>query len=218
MIINNSSNNNTNNYYYLKDLKLNKNLNCKHLYQIFKSNREIFMVLKKILYKLNVYKKVNTTLNYENKIQFCPQILFDSFYHGDSAETFHSKCDYIHSTLTLIETSIGHRFGGYAYEYFENPDNYFDKKDDLSFVFSLDKMKIYDVIKGKYAISCDKKYGPYFRDDHICIVDKFLSNESGTSIKGKVYLTTKNYELNFGKKYFYVKRLQVFQIKVKEKE
>ena len=76
-------------------------------------------------------------------------------------------------------------------------------------------MRIYDVIKGKYAISCDKNYGPYFRDDQICIVDEFFSNESGTCIKGKGFNTTKNYELNSGKKYFYIKRLQVFQIKIK---
>lgn len=77
-------------------------------------------------------------------------------------------------------------------------------------------MRIYDVIKGKYAISCDKKYGPYFRDDQICVVDEFFSNESGTCIKGKGFNTTKNYELNFGKKYFKIKRLQVFQVKIKK--
>ena len=98
---------------------------------------------------------------------------------------------------------------------FESPKEYFDKKDDWSFIISLDKKKTYDVIRGKYAISCDKNYGPYFRDDHICIVDEFFTKESGTCIKGKGFNTSKNYELNSGKKYFTVKRLQVFQIKIK---
>ena len=77
-------------------------------------------------------------------------------------------------------------------------------------------MKTYDVMRDKHAISCDKNYGPYFRDDHICVVDKFLSNQSGTCIKGKNFNTSKNYELNLGRKYFYIKRLQVFQIKIKK--
>ena len=215
---NNSNNNdiiNNGDYYLLKDLKLNKNLVCKGLYKIFKSNDEIYMVLNKILYKLSKNKKNYNLPNYENKLQFNVQLLFDSSHHGDSAAEFHNKCDYKNNTITLIETDFGHRFGGYAFECFESPEKYFDKKDNLSFVFSLDKMKIYDVIKGKYAISCDKNYGPYFRDDHICIVDKFFTKESGTCIKGKVYNTTKNYELNSGKKYFYIKRLQVFHVKIK---
>ena len=213
--VNNGDYNNNNNYYFLKDLKLNKNINCKGLYKIFKTNEEIYMVLNKILYKLSKNKKNYNVPNYENKLQFTAQLLFDSSYHGDSAEDFHAKCDYKNSTITLVETKSGHRFGGYAYESFESPEKYFDKKDNLSFVFSLDKMKIYDICKGKDAISCDKNYGPYFRDDHICIVDNFFTKESGTCIKGKVYNTTKNYELNFGKKYFIVKRLQVFHIKIK---
>ena len=75
--------------------------------------------------------------------------LFDSDINGDSAYAFHNNCDCKFSTISLIETSSGHRFGGYCYECFESPKEYFDKKDDLSFVFSLDKKKTYDVIRGK---------------------------------------------------------------------
>ena len=217
----NESANNTNesisgdNYYFLRDIKSKKPIKCKGLFEIIHSNEELFVIVNKILYKLYKYKKIYNIANYENKLQFTILNLFDSNYHGDSASEFHNRCDFKHNTISIIETTTGHRFGGYASEYFESPNEYFDKKDNLSFVFSLDKMKIYDVIKGKYAISCDKNYGPYFRDDHICIVDEFLSKESGTCIKGKGFNTTKNYELNSGKKYFTIKRLQVFQIKVR---
>ena len=203
-----------NNYYYLRDIK-SKKIKCKGLFEIIHSSDELHLIVNKILYKLNKYKKVYNIANYENKLQFSLINLFDSSANGDRASEFHSKCDYKYNTISLIETTNGHRFGGYTSECFESPNDYFDKKDNLSFVFSLDKMRIYDVIKGKYAISCDKNYGPYFRDDHICIVDEFLTKESGTCIKGKGFNTTKNYELNSGKKYFIIKRLQVFQIKIK---
>ena len=203
------------NYYFLKDIKTKKITKVKGLYDIFHSPEELFMIVNRILYKFYKYKKNSNTLNYENKLNFCILSIFDSSIHGDSASTFHSMCDYKYNTISIIETKSGHRFGGYTSECFESPEDYFDKKDNLSFVFSLDKNKIYDVIKGKYAISCDKNYGPYFRDDQICIVDEFFSNESGTCIKGKGFNTSKNYELNSGKKYFTVKRLQVFQIKIK---
>ena len=213
--INDLSNNNDN-YYFLKDIKSKKIIKCKGLYEIIHSPEELFLIINKILYKLYKYKKIYNISNYENKLQFTIVNLFDSSLHGDSAYEFHNRCDFQYNTISLIETTTGHRFGGYTSECFESPNNYFDKKDNLSFVFSLDKMKIYDVIKGKYAISCDKNYGPYFRDDHICIVDEFLTKESGTCIKGKGFNTTKNYELNSGKKYFTIKRLQVFQIKIKK--
>ena len=203
------------NYYFLRDIKSRK-IKCKGLFEIIHSTDELYLIINKILYKLNKYKKNFNIPNYDNKLQFSIIILFDSSFNGDSASEFHEKCDGICNTISLIETTSGHRFGGYTSECFESPNEYFDKKDNLSFVFSLDKMKIYDVIKGKYAISCDKNYGPYFRDDHICIVDEFFTKESGTCIKGKGFNTTKNYELNSGKKYFTIKRLQVFQIKVKK--
>jgi len=220
-ISNNNINNNNDslindNYYFLRDIKTKKLIKCKGLYEIIRSPDELYMIVNKILFKLNKYKKSYNISNYENKLQFSIQNLFDSSTHGDSAYEFHAKCDFKYHTISVIETTNGHRFGGYTSECFESPTDYFDKKDNLSFVFSLDKMKIYDVIKGKYAISCDKNYGPYFRDDHICIVDEFLSKESGTCIKGKGFNTTKNYELNSGKKYFTIKRLQVFQIRIKK--
>ena len=204
------------NYNILKDIKAKRINKVKGLYDIINSPDELYMIVNKILYKYCKYKKNNNTINYENKYSFFFINLFDSSIHGDSAEAFHNRCDYKFNTISLIETNSGHRFGGYTSECFESPNNYFDKKDNLSFVFSLDKMRTYDVIKGKYAISCDKGYGPYFRDDHICIVDEFFSKESGTCIKGKGFSTLKNYELNSGKKYFTVKRLQVFQIKIKK--
>ena len=203
-----------NNYYYLRDIK-SKKIKCKGLFEIIHSPDELHLIINKILYKLYKYKKAYNIANYENKLQFSLLNLFDSSVNGDRASEFHSKCDYKYNTISLIETTNGHRFGGYTSECFESPNDYFDKKDNLSFVFSFDKMRIYEVIKGKYAISCDKNYGPYFRDDHICIVDEFFTKESGTCIKGKGFNTTKNYELNSGKKYFIIKRLQVFQIKIK---
>ena len=213
--IHNNDSSNNDNYFFLRDIKSKKLVKCKGLFEIIHTSDELFLIINKILYKLNKYKKNYNNVNYENKLQFSIIILFDSSLNGDSAYEFHKKCDLKYNTISIIETTSGHRFGGYTSECFESPNEYFDKKDNLSFVFSLDKMKIYDVIKGKYAISCDKNYGPYFRDDHICIVDEFLTKESGTCIKGKGFNTTKNYELNSGKKYFTIKRLQVFQIKIR---
>ena len=212
----NNDNNDNMNYYELRDIKTKKINKIKGLYEIIHTPDELYMIINKILYKYNKYKKNSTIPNYQNYLQFCILNLFDSSSNGDSAFTFHNLCDYKKNTISLVETTSGHRFGGYTSECFESPNLYFDKKDNLSFVFSLDKMRIYDVIKGKYAISCDKNYGPYFRDDQICVVDEFFSNESGTCIKGKGFNTTKNYELNFGKKYFKIKRLQVFQVKIKK--
>ena len=218
----NTNSNNTNNsinngieedYYFLDELKHKHNIKCKNLFEIIQSKDEFIMIINKILSKYKTKNNISSSY----KLLFHLKLLYDSDINGDTAKAFHNKCDYKENTISLILTKDLHRFGGYTKEYFESPENnYFDKKDNSAFVFSLDKMKTYDVMKDKYAISCDKNYGPYFRDDHICVVDKFLSNQSGTCIKGKNFSTNKNYELNLGRKYFYIKRLQVFQIKIKK--
>lgn len=197
----------------------------KNLYAILKNKEELLFVLENVVRKTKreMRKKMLkndddyvTEEDIDKNLRISAVLLFDSQTDGDRAKTFHEKCDYKRCTLTVLETNKDQRFGGYTNEYFESPDEWFDKEDSNAFVFSLTNKKIYNVLKNSPAISCDKEYGPYFRDDHICIVDKFLSNESGTCSKGKNFNTTRNYELNGGKKFFIVKRLQVFKFKIND--
>ena len=133
--IHNNDSSNNDNYFFLRDIKSKKLVKCKGLFEIIHTSDELFLIINKILYKLNKYKKNYNNVNYENKLQFSIIILFDSSLNGDSAYEFHKKCDLKYNTISIIETTSGHRFGGYTSECFESPNEYFDKKDNLSLFF-----------------------------------------------------------------------------------
>lgn len=62
--------------------------------------------------------------------------------------------------MVLVETDKGKRFGGYTSNSWEG--KCIEKPDEEAFVFSLNKMKIYEIIPGENAIGCYPKFGPVF--------------------------------------------------------
>ena len=85
--------------------------------------------------------------------------LYQATVHGDSANSFHSKCDGIPNTLVIIKSAGNRRFGGFTTKTWSSEDNYNYETDKNAFLFSLDKQKIYPY-KGKeiYYSGEDKKY------------------------------------------------------------
>ena len=85
--------------------------------------------------------------------------LYQATVHGDSANSFHSKCDEIPNTLVIIKSAGNRRFGGFTTKTWSSEDNYNYETDKNAFLFSLDKQKIYPY-KGKeiYYSGEDKKY------------------------------------------------------------
>ena len=88
--------------------------------------------------------------------------LYQATEDGDDAAIFHSKCDNISSTLTVIKSKGNRRFGGFTRQAWDKFSGF--KKDENAFLFSLDKKKIYKIKSGKegYAIWSGNNYGPIF--------------------------------------------------------
>ena len=137
-------------------------------------------------------------------------LLYKAKVDSDKAEAFHSKCDFARSTLVLIKSANGKRFGGYTSCDWRG--NNIEKKDENAFVFSLDKMKIYDIIPGEDAIGCYPKYGPVFLGCQIRIFDEFFTNGGTTFEKGLNYNTEEDFELTGGLKKFDVKDIEVYSV------
>ena len=74
---------------------------------------------------------------------------------------FHQKCDGIGPTISIIQTIKGYKFGGYADKNWSKEGGWI-KDDENAFVFSLNHMKIYNPIKGKYKYYFGENYGPIF--------------------------------------------------------
>ncbi len=145
-----------------------------------------------------------------NKKNIKYKIIFRSNIDGDLASTFHKKCDKIKNTLILIKASGNKRFGGFTSETWEGND--INKKDDKSFIFSIDKMKIYDVIEGEDAINCNQDLGPVFIGQ-IKLLDKFFTQGGTTNKKGIGFKTNEDFEITDGAEKFGVQEVEVYQVR-----
>lgn len=138
-------------------------------------------------------------------------LLYKATRDGDDAEIFHAKVGDTRNNITLIKTNQGVRFGGYTSQSWDGINIF--KEDDSAFVFSLTKLKTYDVNQKESAIWCYPNYGPVFGGYQIDIFDRCLTRDlSKTGKRGLGYDTNEDYELNNGEKNFVVDEMEVYGI------
>ena len=89
-------------------------------------------------------------------------LLFKMSRDGSNCSDFHRTCDNKGKTLTIIETDNGYKFGGFTPLDWENSNPYKEKKDDLTFLFSINQMKKFNKKKDGRSIYCNANYGPCF--------------------------------------------------------
>ena len=145
-----------------------------------------------------------------NKKNIKYKLVYRASTDGDACTTFHDKCDQYQNTLILIQASGNKRFGGFTTQTWEGED--VNKKDKNCFIFSIDKMKIYDIIEGQDAINCNQDLGPIFIDQ-IKLLDKFFTQGGTTNKKGQTFQTLEDFEITGGAEKFGVKELEVYQVK-----
>jgi len=86
--------------------------------------------------------------------------LYQATVDGGDVSIFHAKCDNIPNTLIIYKSEGNRRFGGFTSNIWDTELIF--KSDNNSFLFSLDKNKIYSYIKNSHAIFCCGSYGPSF--------------------------------------------------------
>ena len=151
--------------------------------------------------------KISKILN--KKIKF--KLLYKASKDGDAASTFHEKCDNIENTLILIHASGKKRFGGFTTQTWDG--NNVNKKDKNSFIFSIDKNKIYDIKNDQFAIGCYPEFGPIFMGCQIRLLDHFFTQGGTTFYKDVIFKTTEDFELTGGAQKFGVIDLEVYEVK-----
>ena len=169
-------------------------------------NGILYGIIKKYSEIEKVVAKIQSILHKGAKFT----IVYKASELGDRAMTFHQQCDNIDISLVLIETEKGVRFGGFTTKSWKG--NCVQKIDNDAFVFSIDKNKIYDVIKNEMAIGCYPKFGPVFFGCQIRVYDNFFNKNSTTCHKKLNFKTNEDYELNNGEQYFTVKDIEVYSI------
>ena len=171
--------------------------------KIIKKNEELNLISDRIK---------NTELLKNKKIKY--KLLYRGTRDGMNPSSFHQKCNSIPQTVSIVQTTKGYKFGGYAEKTWENHNGIWIK-DDKSFVFSIDHMKIYNHVQGTDAILHNNNFGPSF---YYCIHLKkdFSNNENYTYDKNSAnqYFSgfNRDYELNDGEQYFSLAEIEVFQV------
>ena len=142
------------------------------------------------------------------------KLIFRGTEDGKNSTDFHRKCDGIGKTISIIKTIKGYKFGGYAEKPWKSEGSWI-YDDEKAFVFSLNNMKIYNAVYGKYKYYWGKNFGPNFYSFWPCsnmfaksgnnVLDKNNSNQYFSGFSS-------DYELNGGEKNFITQELEVFQI------
>ena len=176
---------------------------------LFEDKAQQISVKGDIIHSTEELELITRKINKANK-KITLNLLYKATVDSDKATAFHDKCDHAQSSLVLVETDKGKRFGGFTTCSWAGDCE--EKKDEDAFVFSLDKMMIYENIPNEDAIGCYPKFGPIFLGCQIRIYDNAFSKGGTTFEKGLNYYTEEDYELTGGERCFNVKEIEVYEV------
>ena len=162
-----------------------------------------------IIHNLNELEMLTRKINKSNN-KIILNLLYKATADSDNASAFHQKCVKAESTLVLVESDKGKRFGGFTSKNWRG--DCVEKKDSEAFVFSLDTMKIYDIIEGEDAIGCYPQCGPVFMGCQIRIFDNAFKKGGTTFERNVNYETEEDFELAGGERAFGVKEIEVYEV------
>ena len=173
------------------------------------NNNEEIEEKGEIIHNMKELELITNKINREQK-KITINLLYKASVDGDKSSIFHEKCDQAQSTIVLVETDKGKRFGGFTKQSWAG--NCEDKNDSDAFIFSLDKMETYDNIPGDEAIGCYPKFGPIFLGCQIKIFDNALTKGGTTFEKELNFNTKEDYELTGGERVFQIKDIEVYEV------
>ena len=207
--LNNDLNFNKNNKKFILENDLLKS-------QIIQKKEQIDLLIES-LEKINKNRDIEEEENESNTI--CKiHLLYLATDDGSSSFMFHEKCDGKKNLLIIIHTDANIIFGGFTKKSFDSKK--INKKADRnSFIFNLNKLKVYKGIVGRIdgnyiepGILSQKKNGPCFLNDAIFIGNNLLGDIGHVGEKQCGYDTKTDYEINNGDKFFKAKEIEIYQV------
>ena len=136
-----------------------------------------------------------------NKDIISTELLYRCSKDGDDKAIFHQKCDGIPNTLVIGKSTSNKIFGGFTSQTWDQKSK--TKNDNNAFIFQLNQMKIYYVIKGKGGIFCADHDGPTFGNHNhfsLCFQDHGGKSLSGGN-KEDSYSEYRSYETSNKQEY-----------------
>ena len=159
--------------------------------------------------KLKEWISINGKIN---KINF----LYRATEDGDTSKIFFDKCGNKGPTISLIKTKKGRRFGGFSKIEWKDDYGNIRLKDNNAFLFSLDNMKKYNILKPEVAIGCYPNgdclvYGNNGDAKGLFLSTTFLKFPSTENHSNRVYDVSSDFCLS-GEYEFLVEEVEVYQI------
>ena len=117
-------------------------------------------------------------------------------------------------TLILIKTNAGFKFGGYTTNTWTNTNGY--KKDELAFLFSIDKKKKYLIKKEQInnAIYTSSSYFAFGNGFDFYVQDQIKTSNSHYSNFPSAYLGGDRYELTGGQYNYLISECEVYHVEI----
>ena len=145
-------------------------------------------------------------------------LLYRATRDGDNHKSFYDKCSNKGPTLSLIKTKSGRRFGGFSFVEWSDKIGMKRLKDINAFLYSLDNMEKYNILKPELAVCCYSNHSSFLTYGNnadscgIFLYDNFLQKKNGNeNHKSRVYNVTSDYCLS-GENCFNVEEVEVFNV------
>jgi len=141
-------------------------------------------------------KMINDWIDPYGEKNITCELLFRTSVNGDSASTFHQKCDGKGATITFIKTTNGKRIGGFTMIPWTNAGGTY-KEDPEAFIFSLDAtQKFVQYRYSNNAVYHNSGYGPTFGGGFdIYLANGCKSNQSSYCNSNHTYGFYNSYNL-----------------------
>ena len=181
-----------------------------------KRNANEFFKDSKIINLKEEKNKLISWISEKGKIKEI-KLLYSSKKDGDNYSSFYNKCSNISPTLSLIKTKKGRKFGGFTFGKWNNKKETLKQTDSEAFLFSLDNMKNYKILKPNLAIvsypdhSSFLTYGNNGDGCGIYLKNNFLTEGGHENHLSKVYNVDSKFSLS-EEENFEIEEVEVYNI------
>ena len=145
------------------------------------------------------------------------KLLYSSKRDGDDYSQFYNNCSNISPTLSLIKTKKGRKFGGFTFGKWDDKEGILKQTDSEAFLFSLDNMKNYKILKPNLAIASYSDHSSFLTYGNngdgcgIYLKNNFLTKGGHENHASKAYNTDSKYCLSTEED-FSVEEVEVYNI------
>lgn len=179
-------------------------------------NNTIYINGQNSLIDANLYQKLKAWISGSSTLKL--DLIYKASRDGFEAADFHRKCDNKGMTVVVMKTSYNKIIGGFTVLGWTSPptNGIFYKDSSLkSFLFSGSLGECYSLRDaGKFAICCNRNYGPIFGHYDLLVVTKNNVNNTGNFDIGDCYDYNRPKEEFYGGTPYRVLELEVFKVDI----